>query len=185
MTAENGIALGNDVIDSTAQHPRPRPRGRPRGADHRGAHRRPGAALPVRRTTPRTSAITGANTAAETYLRVREDIYKQQRAALMLSYDNTIKSVTDAAAGRAEGSARTSPAGSDTLSPRTQALLDQVSALNDQIAQLANAARQGRLGRPEPRLDHRRGPRTGAVQPRRRALLYRRSAAPRRRCCSA
>ncbi|AGL19984.1 lipopolysaccharide biosynthesis protein [Actinoplanes sp. N902-109] len=137
MTAENGIALGNEVIDSTAKT----------------LHRDPDDVREALTTEVPTGgqvlrfsyaddtendAITGANTASETYLKVREEIYKQQRAALMLSYDNTIKSVTSQRQAAQKGL----PSGSSSLesmSPRTQAELNQVSALNDQIAQLANA----------------------------------------------
>ncbi|MBV9821499.1 MAG: hypothetical protein JO144_04585, partial [Actinobacteria bacterium] len=137
MTAENGIALGNDVIDSTA---------RILDRDPEDVRNALTTEVPTGGQVLRfqyaddteDSAITGANTAAETYLRVREDIYKQQRAALMLSYDNTIKSVTaQRQAAQKDLPSRTSS--SDTVSPRTQAMLDQVNALNDQIAQLANA----------------------------------------------
>jgi Mrp family chromosome partitioning ATPase len=137
MTAENGIALGNDVIDSTA---------RILNRDPEQIRDALSTEVPTGGQVLRfqyagdteQDAITGANTAAETYLRVREDIYKQQRAALILSYDNTIKSVT----GQRMTVQKALPAersSSDTASPRTQATLDQVSALNDQIAQLANA----------------------------------------------
>ncbi|WP_344935248.1 hypothetical protein [Actinoplanes nipponensis] len=93
MTAENGIALGNDVIDSTA---------RILDRDPEAVRESLTTEVPTGGQVLRfqyagdseRSAITGANTAAETYLRVREDIYKQQRAALILSYDNTIKQVT-------------------------------------------------------------------------------------------
>lgn len=137
MTAENGIALGNDVIDSTA---------RILNRDPEEIREALSTEVPTGGQVLRfsyasdteRSAITGANTAAETYLRVREDIYKQQRAALILSYDNTIKSVTGQrlTVQKALPEERSS---ADTASPRTQATLDQVSALNDQIAQLANA----------------------------------------------
>jgi Mrp family chromosome partitioning ATPase len=137
MTAENGIALGNDVIDSTA---------RILNRDPEAVRESLTTEVPTGGQVLRfqyagdseRSAITGANTAAETYLRVREDIYKQQRAALILSYDNTIKQVT----GQRLAVQKTLPnqrSSTDTASPRTQATLDQVSALNDQIAQLANA----------------------------------------------
>ncbi|MGA5304999.1 hypothetical protein ACPCHT_34185 [Nucisporomicrobium flavum] len=137
MTAENGIALGNDVIDSTARILSRDPE------DVREALSTEvptgGQVLRFQYTSDsERSAITGANTAAETYLRVREDIYKQQRAALILSYDNTIKSVT-AQRLSAQKDLPSNHSSSDTTSPRTQAMLDQVSALNDQIAQLANA----------------------------------------------
>ncbi|MGW4940053.1 hypothetical protein ACWEOZ_00485 [Actinoplanes sp. NPDC004185] len=137
MTAENGIALGNDVIDSTA---------RILDRDPEAVRESLTVEVPTGGQVLRfqyagdseRSAITGANTAAQTYLRVREDIYKQQRAALILSYDNTIKQVT----GQRLSVQKTLPnqkSSTDTASPRTQATLDQVSALNDQIAQLANA----------------------------------------------
>jgi Mrp family chromosome partitioning ATPase len=137
MTAENGIALGNDVIDSTA---------RILNRDPEEIREALSTEVPTGGQVLRfqyagdteRSAITGANTAAETYLRVREDIYKQQRAALILSYDNTIKSVT-AQRLTAQKALPEERSSADTASPRTQATLDQVSALNDQIAQLANA----------------------------------------------
>jgi capsular polysaccharide biosynthesis protein len=137
MTAENGIALGNDVIDSTARILKRDPE------DVRDALTTevPTGGQVLRfqyADDTENSAITGANTAAETYLRVREEIYKQQRAALMLSYDNTIKSVNEQRLAAAKG-LPSRQASTATASPRTQALLDQVSALNDQIAQLANA----------------------------------------------
>ena len=137
MTAENGIALGNDVIDSTA---------RILNRDPEAVRESLTTEVPTGGQVLRfqyagdseRSAITGANTAAETYLRVREDIYKQQRAALILSYDNTIKQVTAQRLTVQKGLPN-QKSSSDTASPRTQATLDQVSALNDQIAQLANA----------------------------------------------
>ena len=86
------------------------------------------------------ASITGANAAAETYLQVRQGIYKQQRAALLRSYDSTLKQVTDQRkAAQKDLPENGSGSGSDPTSPRTQAILDQVSALNDQIAQLENA----------------------------------------------
>nr|BFE69055.1 hypothetical protein GCM10020092_023560 [Actinoplanes digitatis] len=137
MTAENGIALSNGVIDTTAQILQ---------QDSEEIRKALSIEVPTGGQVLRfqfasdteNSAITGANTAAETYLRVREDIYKQQRAALILSYDNTIKSVT-AQRLSAQKDLPTQHNSTDTASPRTQATLDQVSALNDQIAQLANA----------------------------------------------
>ncbi|MEV8508187.1 hypothetical protein AB0368_25690 [Actinoplanes sp. NPDC051475] len=138
MTAENGIALGNDVIDSTA---------RILNRDPEDVREALTTEVPTGGQVLRfqyaddteDSAITGANTAAETYLRVREDIYKQQRAALILSYDNTVKSVTAQRLSAQKELPSNSSSDSDSVSPRTQAMLDQVSALNDQIAQLANA----------------------------------------------
>jgi Mrp family chromosome partitioning ATPase len=137
MTAENGIALGNDVIDSTARILNRDPEDIrealtievPTG----GQVLRFGFAADTEQ-----SAITGANTAAETYLRVREDLYKQQSAAQILSYDSTIKQVT-AQRQTAQKALPEGRSSAETASARTQAILDQVSKLNDQIAELANA----------------------------------------------
>jgi Mrp family chromosome partitioning ATPase len=137
MTAENGIALGNEVIDATS---------RTLGRDADDVR----AALTVEVPTggqvlrfnyaddTEQASITGANAAAQTYLKVRESIYQQQRAALLLSYDSTIKQVTDQRKAAQKGLPENGLSSNPT-SPRTQAMLDQVSALNDQIAQLANA----------------------------------------------
>ena len=137
MTAENGIAQGNEVIDATARTLR-------RSADDVRD------ALTVEVPTggqvlrfdfaddAEDASITGANAAAQTYLRVRQEIYQQQRAALLLSYDSTIKQVTDQRKAAQKGLPENGDGAGET-SPRTQAMLDQVNALNDQIAQLANA----------------------------------------------
>jgi Mrp family chromosome partitioning ATPase len=137
MTAENGIALGNDVVDTTARILRRDPE------EIREALTTevPTGGQVLRfqfAADSEQSAITGANTAAETYLQVREDIYKKQQAALVLSYTNTIKSVTT----QRQNAQRGLPeelSSENNSSPRIQATLDQVSKLNDQIAQLANA----------------------------------------------
>jgi capsular polysaccharide biosynthesis protein len=135
MTAENGIASSNDVIDTTA-----RILGRT-AEDTRDALTievpTGGQVLRFDYTdTTEKQAVIGANAAAETYLRVRENIYKQQRAALLLSYDNTIRLVTDQR--RKAQNELPETLNSDTSSPSIQAVLDQVRALNDQVAQLAN-----------------------------------------------
>ena len=137
MTAENGIALGNDVIDATA---------RTLGRATDDVRKALTVEVPTGGQVLRfdyaddteQASITGANAAAQTYLRVRREIYQQQRAALLLSYDQTIKQVTDQRKEAQKGLPQNG-FGASPVSPRTQAMLDQVSALNDQIAQLANA----------------------------------------------
>lgn len=135
MTAENGIASSNDVIDTTAQV-----LGRT-AEDTRDALTievpTGGQVLRFDYTdTTERQAVIGANTAAETYLRVREDIYQQQRAALLLSYDHAIRLVTEQR--RKAQNDLPESLHSDTSSPSIQAVLDLVRALNDQAAQLAN-----------------------------------------------
>jgi capsular polysaccharide biosynthesis protein len=136
MTAENGVALGNEVIDATS-------RTLDRDADDvRDALN---VEVPTGGQVLRfeyaddteADAVTGANAAAGTYLRVRESIYQQQREALLLSYDSTIRQVTDQRQ-KAQRGLPEEGRGGDNIPPRTQAMLDQVGALNDQIAQLAN-----------------------------------------------
>ncbi len=87
MTAENGVALGNQVIDNTA---------RSLGQDPDDVRDALTVEVPTGGQVLRfqytddaeDKAVTGANTAAQTYLRVRESIYQQQREALLLSYEN-------------------------------------------------------------------------------------------------
>jgi capsular polysaccharide biosynthesis protein len=135
MTAENGIAASNDVIDATA---------RIVGLSAEDTRDALTIEVPTGGQVLRfqyagsseDQAIIGANAAAETYLKVRENIYKTQRAALLLSYDNTMRLVTE----QRSKAQKELPdkLNSDTSSPSIQAVLDQVRALNDQVAQLAN-----------------------------------------------
>ena len=74
--------------------PRPGRRRRPRRAHRRGADRRPGAPVRVRRQRPRTRR-SPARTPRPDLSAGPEDIYEQQRAALLLSYDSTMRQVTD------------------------------------------------------------------------------------------
>jgi Mrp family chromosome partitioning ATPase len=134
MTAENGIALGNAVIDATSQS---------LGRSAEDVRDALAVQVPTGGQVLRfiysdhteNSSITGANAAAQTYLKVREGIYQQQRTALLASYDSTIKQVTDQRKLAQKGL----PDTGNTTSPRVQGVLNQVSALNDQLAQLANA----------------------------------------------
>lgn len=134
MTAENGIALGNEVIDATS---------RTLGRSAEDVRNALTVEVPTGGQVLRfeyaddteASAINGANAAATTYLKVREGIYQQQRTALMLSYDNTVKQVTS----QRNTALKQLPDSGSGQSARSQALLNQVSALNDQLAQLANA----------------------------------------------
>jgi capsular polysaccharide biosynthesis protein len=135
MTAENGIATGNEVIDATA-------RTVGRSADDTRD------ALTVEVPTggqvlrfsyagrSESEAVTGANAAAQAYLTVRAATYQQQRVALLASYDATIKAVTDQRTTAQK--ALPKKGGSAPVPPGTQAVLDQVRSLNDQVAQLAN-----------------------------------------------
>jgi len=136
MTAETGVAMGNEVVDAVSQT-------LGRAADDvRDALAvevpTGGAVLRFEYSDDSEhAAVTGANTAARTYLRVRQDDYQKQRESLQRSYDTAIKQVTDQR--KAAGSGLSTGRGTeDWLPARTRALLDQVSKLNDQIAQLAN-----------------------------------------------
>ncbi|BFU43449.1 hypothetical protein [Krasilnikovia sp. MM14-A1004] len=138
MTAENGIALGNEVVDATAQT---------LGRDADDVRDALSVEVPTGGQVLRfeyagdseSEAITGANAAAQTYLKVREAIYQQQRAALLLSYDSTIKQVTSQRKAAQKELPEEGTTSAGPASPRVQAMLDQVSKLNDQLAQLANA----------------------------------------------
>ncbi|MEV0808425.1 Wzz/FepE/Etk N-terminal domain-containing protein [Micromonospora sp. NPDC050200] len=134
MTAESGIATSNDVIDKVA---------RITGRETREVADALEVETPVGGQVMRFSyaghsereAVDGANGAAESYLALRKGMYENQRAGVLTSYDDTIDLVT---AQRAT-TQRSLPANqsSSNPSPRTSALLDQLRALNDQLATLA------------------------------------------------
>jgi capsular polysaccharide biosynthesis protein len=136
MTAESGIALGNEVIDATASALR---RTNDEIRDALAVEVPTGGQVLRFEYAGDTEeqAVAGANAAAQTYLKVREKIYQQQRESQLLSYDSTIKQVTDQRKAAQKGLPEGGSSGI-SLPPRTQAMLDQVNALNDQIAQLAN-----------------------------------------------
>ncbi|MFD2767781.1 hypothetical protein [Micromonospora eburnea] len=134
MTAESGIATSNEVIDKVA------------GITGRQAEDVADALqveAPVGGQVIRfeysahseREAVDGANGAAQAYLDLRRGIYENQRTAVLKSYDDTIAVVT---AQRAT-TQRSLPTNQSTAnpSPRTSALLDQLRALNDQLATLA------------------------------------------------
>jgi capsular polysaccharide biosynthesis protein len=134
MTAENGIATGNDVIDKVAAATRWTV------ADVADALtvENPVGGQVLRFSFDGDSpsvAMTGANTAATTYLQVRRTMYDAQRKSVLKSYDATIALVT----AERKKTQRDLP---DTVnaagtSPRSSALLDQMRSLNDQLATLA------------------------------------------------
>jgi capsular polysaccharide biosynthesis protein len=134
MTAENGIATGNDVIDKVA------------AATGRAAADVADALVvenPVGGQVLRFSfdggspsvAMKGANTAATTYLQVRRAMYDAQRSSVLKSYDATIALVT-AQRKKAQRDLPDTISAAET-SPRSSALLDQMRSLNDQMATLA------------------------------------------------
>jgi Mrp family chromosome partitioning ATPase len=135
MTAESGVALGNEVVDAISQRV---------GRDTDDVRDALTVEVPTGGAVLRfeyqddseEDAVTGANLAAETYLKVREGIYQRQREGLLRSYDSSAKQVGEQVktAQRALGDENRD---GDRVPPRTQAVLDQVSKLNDQIVQLA------------------------------------------------
>ncbi|WDZ87040.1 hypothetical protein [Micromonospora cathayae] len=133
MTAESGIATSNDVIDRVAVIT---------GRDTEDVGDALKVETPVGGQLMRFTyagqsegeAVAGANGAAETYLNLRKGMYEDQRAAVLKSYDDTIALVT---AQRTTTQKELPAQGGGGSSPRTSALLDQIRALNDQLAQLA------------------------------------------------
>ncbi|MCW3843020.1 lipopolysaccharide biosynthesis protein [Micromonospora yasonensis] len=134
MTAESGIATSNEVIDKVA------------GITGREAEEVADALqveTPVGGQVMRFAysahrereAVDGANGAAQAYLDLRRGIYENQRAAVLKSYDDTIAVVT----AQRTTTQKSLPGNqsAENPSPRTSALLDQLRALNDQLATLA------------------------------------------------
>ncbi|MEH0938282.1 lipopolysaccharide biosynthesis protein [Micromonospora psammae] len=134
MTAESGIATSNDVIDKVAAIT---------GRDTEDVAEALEVETPVGGQLMRFSyagqsegeAVDGANGGAQAYLDLRRGIYENQRAGVLKSYDDTIALVTTQRAT----TQKSLPANqsSSNPSPRTSALLDQLRALNDQLATLA------------------------------------------------
>ncbi|TDB79349.1 Wzz/FepE/Etk N-terminal domain-containing protein [Micromonospora sp. KC721] len=134
MTAESGIATSNDVIDRVAAITN---RESEDVADALEVETPVGGQVMRFSYAGRSEreAVEGANGAAQAYLELRKVMYENQRAAVLKSYDDTIAVVT---AQRAT-TQRSLPSSqvSSNPSPRTSALLDQLRALNDQLATLA------------------------------------------------
>ncbi|MFG2057958.1 Wzz/FepE/Etk N-terminal domain-containing protein [Micromonospora sp. NPDC048930] len=134
MTAESGIATSNEVIDKVAAIT---------GRDTEEVADALQVETPVGGQVMRFAyaahsereAVDGANGAARAYLDLRRGIYENQRAAVLKSYDDTIAVVT----AQRTTTQKSLPANqsAESPSPRTSALLDQLRALNDQLATLA------------------------------------------------
>ncbi|MEV0154546.1 hypothetical protein AB0H57_12505 [Micromonospora sp. NPDC050686] len=134
MTAESGIAGSNEVIDKVAAIT---------GRESSDVADALEVETPVGGQVMRfqyaghseSEAVAGANGAAQAYLNLRRGIYENQRAGVLKSYDETISVVT----AQRTTTQRSLPGNQSTTnpSPRTSALLDQLRALNDQLATLA------------------------------------------------
>ncbi|MBY8875304.1 hypothetical protein K7640_26065 [Micromonospora sp. PLK6-60] len=134
MTAESGIARSNDVIDKVAAIT-----GRESSdvADALEVETPVGGQVMRFQYAGRSEseAVAGANGAAQAYLDLRRGLYENQRAGVLKSYDEAISVVT----AQRTTTQRSLPSNQSTTnpSPRTSALLDQLRALNDQLATLA------------------------------------------------
>ncbi|NES13474.1 MULTISPECIES: lipopolysaccharide biosynthesis protein [Micromonospora] len=134
MTAESGIATSNEVIDKVAAIT---------GRDTEEVADALKVETPVGGQVMRfeyaahseREAVDGANGAAQGYLDLRRGIYEKQRAEVLKSYDDTIAVVT--AQRTTTQKSLPEKQSTDSPSPRTSALLDQLRALNDQLATLA------------------------------------------------
>jgi capsular polysaccharide biosynthesis protein len=132
MTAENSVANSSGVVNEVA-----------RTVDRTPRHVREALAVevPVGGQVLRISytgetpdeAVTGANTAAETYLEVREASYESQRTVALESYDSIIATTTDQRVALERGLSAT---GGTT--GRAAATLDRIRVLNDQLSNLAD-----------------------------------------------
>ncbi|ASW54898.1 hypothetical protein CIK06_12940 [Plantactinospora sp. KBS50] len=136
MNVENGLATGSQVTDAIASAI-----GRPIGQVRDSLQ----VELPVGTQVLRflytgrsaEEAVTGANTAAQTYLELRRSLYEKQQATVVDAYDAAIKTTTDQR-NAARKSLPASGAGSGSnASPGVTATVDQLRSLNDQLSQLA------------------------------------------------
>ncbi|MFC7547015.1 lipopolysaccharide biosynthesis protein [Plantactinospora sp. GCM10030261] len=134
MNVENGLATGTEVINAVAATT-----GRTPAVARAGLQ----VELPVGSQVLRflytgrsaTEAVDGVNTAARTYLEVRGGLYEKQRAARLAAYDAAIKQVTDRQAA-VRGSLPGSAPRTGSTPPGVTAAVEQLRALNEELAQL-------------------------------------------------
>ena len=135
MNVENGIATSNEVVDAVASAT---------GTTPDAVRASLNVEVPVGALILRFlyndpnegKAVTGANTAAETYLSVREGMYRAQRDAQLASYDQSIKTVSQQEQQARNALPRNGSAGG-TPTPAVQAAIERVNALNQQLNDLA------------------------------------------------
>jgi hypothetical protein len=134
MTVENTVATGSGVVAAVAAAT---------GQSHSAAESGLTVELPTgsqvlrfRYRAPQPGkAITGANAAANAYLKVRGDTYLQQRDTIVKSYDDSIAKLT-AARDKLQKGLPTKGAADDGTPASVTAKLDQLRALGDQLGQL-------------------------------------------------
>lgn len=143
MTVESGIATGTKVASAVA------------AATHRGVPQVRDALaveVPVDSQILRfeytagsaRQAVTGANAAAHGYLTVRRAGYRQQRDALLASYDTTLAGLNKKLS-KAQRAAQYSTSASDSV----RSLDDQIAAVTEERATIAAIdLRPGTLTRP-------------------------------------
>jgi Mrp family chromosome partitioning ATPase len=137
MTVEEGLATGTEVVDAVAAAT---------GDSKDDARDGLTVELPVGSQVLRfryverreQQSIAGANAAAATYLRVRQDIYQRQRDALVGNYDASIKSLSAERDAIRKTLPTTAPTTTSATPPATTASLDRLRALNDQLSQLTD-----------------------------------------------
>jgi capsular polysaccharide biosynthesis protein len=136
MNVENGIANSNEVVDAVAAET---------GTSAQTARDALEVEVPVGaqilrfvyRDTDENRAVTGANTAATTYLSVREAMYRAQRDAQLASYDESIKVIAKQEQDARNALPRSSSNDGGAPTPATQAAIERVNALNQQLSDLA------------------------------------------------
>jgi capsular polysaccharide biosynthesis protein len=133
MNAESGIATGNEVVEQVAKAA---------GRSTAEVRERLAVETPVGGQVLRFSyrgssvaeAVRAANAAATSYLQVRRSAYQTQRDALVKSYDDTIAALD----GQRAGLVRSLPTNQSSVpTPGATAVLDQLRAFDDQLAQLS------------------------------------------------
>ncbi len=135
MNVENGIATSNEVVDAVAGATGTTPDAVRASLDVEV----PVGALILRflyKDPNEGKAVTGANTAADTYLSVREGMYRAQRDAQLASYDQSIKAVSQQEQQARSALPRNANSGG-TPTPAVQAAIERVNALNQQLNDLA------------------------------------------------
>jgi len=135
MTVENGLATGSDVIAAVSAAT-----GQTATAARAGLIVELPAGTQVLRFRYRaptaTGALSGANAAANAFLRVRQGLYQGQRDSMVASYDASIAKITAEHDKIRRGLPKATTT-SNSQPPSVTAQLDQLRGLDDQLSQLA------------------------------------------------
>jgi capsular polysaccharide biosynthesis protein len=137
MNVESGIATGSQVTSAVAAK---------LGVSTTTADQNLSVDLPIGgqiirflyRGSSQAQAILGANTAATSYLTVRQQMYAVQQANILKSYDTTITGLNAQASAARKAIAKLPQQSTGSPSANSTAAVEQLRGIDDQLTQLVS-----------------------------------------------